>query len=164
MRGALALTVLFLLVVLLPWSWSADATRTNHLRLAVAVACNVLLVLLIVVPWQRFDDHLHWERVRWIPFVSPPINARDLLGNVILYVPLGHAAARLIGAPRGQRLAVAGAAVLALLAEVSQAFSENRYPSATDLVCNTFGAWLGSTWPRRAAETVAQARAVSSPQ
>jgi len=148
MRRELALITLMLLVILLPWDWRADAARANRRRLAAAVTCNVLLVLLIVVPWQRFHDHVHLERVRWIPFVSPPINARDLLGNVVLYVPLGHAAARLIGAPRGRRLAVGGAAALALVTEVSQTFSENRYPSATDLTCNAFGAWLGSTWPR----------------
>ena len=150
MRGALFLTFLLFLLVIIPWKPGTDRARETRVRLAAAIALNVLLVLLIVVPWRRFQNDLYWERVRWVPFLSPPWSARDLIGNVMLYSPFGYAVARLAGTPYGQRLALIGAAVLALATEASQLLSTHRYPSMTDVTCNLLGAWLGTTvarWP-----------------
>ena len=55
------------------------------MRLGLATA----LILLLVVPWLGVHSHPHWERVRWIPFISPPIRPIDLLLNVAHYVPWG---------------------------------------------------------------------------
>lgn len=141
----LALTLLlpFLLFVLMPWNAGADRTGWNRVRLILVVVLNVGLVVLVVVPWQRFDPVAHWDRVRWIPLVSPPITPRDLLGNLLLYLPLGHALARLAGVRRGMRLGVGTAVLIALCTETLQLFSRGRYPSTTDLLSNTTGAWLG---------------------
>jgi glycopeptide antibiotics resistance protein len=156
----LALTLLlpFLLFVVVPWNASADHTGWNRVRLICVVALNLSLVVLVVVPWQRFDPVPHWERIQWIPLVSPPITLRDLLGNVALYVPLGHALARLAGIRRGMLLGVGTSLLIAVCTESLQLFSRGRYPSTTDLLSNTTGAWLGVTlalWLMRRARPTA---------
>ena len=32
----------------------------------------ISLIVVVVVPWGTFEWHAHWERMEWIPFVSPP--------------------------------------------------------------------------------------------
>ena len=101
------------------------------------------LISWIVVPWGRFVDHPHWGNVITIPFVSPPYRPRDIILNVLLYVPLGAA---LAGAIRRRRLLwVCGLALgLSLATEYTQLYSHRRYPSMTDVVTNTLGGMLGA--------------------
>jgi hypothetical protein len=49
----------------------------------------LVLILVAVTPWRTFQDHAHWNRVRWMPFVSPPVRIGDIVGNIMLYVPFG---------------------------------------------------------------------------
>ena len=108
------------------------------------------IIVFVVTPWYGFRDHSHWAEVRWIPFVSPPIRLRDMLLNTVFYLPFGYAFVR---GTRGSVIwkAVAAAFLLSAVTEVSQVYSHGRFPSTTDLVCNTVGAWLGAVWagPRR---------------
>ena len=145
---ALVLCLPLILFVVMPWRVSADDTTRNKIRLSVAVMLNVVVVVLVVVPWQRFDSVAHWERIRWIPLFSPPITARDLIGNFLLYFPLGHAVARLTGMRRGVLIAVAAAVLIASCTETLQLFSRGRYPSTTDLLSNSVGAWSGAILAR----------------
>lgn len=95
------------------------------------------------MPWESWQDHPHWSRVVWVPFLTPPWKLRDIVGNVVLYLPLGWWWMR-----QGWRPAVSGAVtaalVLSLGTEASQMFSHRRVPSTTDLVTNVCGAWLGA--------------------
>jgi VanZ family protein len=41
------------------------------------------------------------------------------------------------------------AAVLSIATEASQSYSHGRFPSATDVTCNLFGALVGAEYARR---------------
>jgi glycopeptide antibiotics resistance protein len=101
-----------------------------------------------VIPWTDFQDHTHWSRVQWCPFVSPPIRVIDVLVNALLYVPFGYCF--IAAANYRDRLwrAVAFAAVVSLGTEWSQLYSHSRFPSLTDVTCNVLGAWFGAWWAR----------------
>ena len=110
------------------------------------------LILLAVLPWAGFQDHAHWQSVAWIPFVSQPITVRDVLVNILLYVPWGyfyirHMPERL----RRPWLVVLFAALLSLATEAAQLYSHGRFPSMTDGTCNVLGACAGGWYARRKA-------------
>ena len=108
---------------------------------------SVALIAAIIVPWGDLQDHSHWAKIGWIPFVSGPLRRRDILANVLLFMPLGAGAA--LGF-RGGVAAVAGLALtLSLTGETIQVYTHSRFPSATDVVCNVAGAVLGALAVRR---------------
>lgn len=94
-----------------------------------------------VMPWGNWTDHAHWDKVQWIPFVSPPVRFWDVVLNVVLYLPVGY----FIAARRGAvwHAAVYGA-LLSTVTELAQVFGHGRFPSMTDLSANVIGAWLGA--------------------
>jgi glycopeptide antibiotics resistance protein len=108
----------------------------GHHRAAQVVWC--VAILLGSVPFTDAQTHPLWTRVRWVPFWSWTI--KDMVVNILLYVPLGFLF-------KGERHAVSTvvgfAALLSLAAEVSQLFSHSRFPSTTDVVCNMIGALAG---------------------
>ena len=117
------------------------------------------LIVLVVLPWVGFQNHTHWYKVQWIPFVSPPIKVRDIAANLLLYVPWGYFGARAMrsrppsllrsfGETGSLWIVVALAAVLSLATETTQLYSHGRFPSATDLTCNILGAWAGAMYER----------------
>ena len=108
------------------------------------------LILLVVLPWAGFQDHAHWQRVGWIPFVSPPLKVTDVLVNILLYVPWGYFYVRRTPEPRGRPwLVVLFAAMLSIATEVAQLYSHGRFPSMTDATCNVLGACVGGWHARR---------------
>lgn len=108
------------------------------------------VILLLVLPWTTFQDHTHWQRVAWIPFISPPVRLRDVVVNVLLYVPWGYLFVRQMPyATRRIWIVVMLAAVLSFSTEAAQLYSHGRFPSATDLICNILGALAGATYARR---------------
>ena len=109
------------------------------------------VILLVVVPWRSYQDHSHWARVQWIPFTTPPIKARDIIGNILLYVPLGYWAMRRLGARHVWR-AVAFGFALSVATEFTQVYSHGRFPSLTDVTNNVCGAWFGTRLGRRTRE------------
>jgi len=116
-------------------------------------------------PWD-LRDHTHWQKVAWVPFTSGIVRVRDLATNLALYVPLGYLLASLRGR-RSAALAVLGPALLSLALELSQVWSHERFPSATDVLMNLLGAVLGAalSWQRTRAGAltgVAVARAVEA--
>jgi VanZ family protein len=105
------------------------------------------LIIVVVVPWGRFQPHPHWERVAWIPFVSRPVVLRDVIANVLFYVPYGIVALEEVADTRNPILLVTGSAfLLSVASEFTQVFSVSRFPSMTDVVCNAAGAFIGATW------------------
>jgi glycopeptide antibiotics resistance protein len=94
-------------------------------------------------PWGELQDHAHWYKVAWIPFISPPVRLRDVAENILLFVPLGVMLAVNV---RRHVTAVTFliATALACAGELTQVFSHGRIPSTTDIVCNVAGACAGA--------------------
>src|SRR5262245_6008608 len=69
-----------------------------------------------VVPWMDLQNHTHWSKVQWIPFVTPPVKVVDIVVNVALYVPFGYWFIRWAGRKRSL-MAVVSAASLSLFTE-----------------------------------------------
>jgi glycopeptide antibiotics resistance protein len=114
---------------------------------------TILLVLAATVPpFHALKAHTHWGKVTLIPFADRYLIPRDLLANVLLFVPFGFAGPWRHAA-WGRRLAFAAAAgaVLSLCVEFVQVFSHVRLPTATDVATNTLGSVMGAAlaWPRR---------------
>jgi len=101
------------------------------------------LIVAATVPGKDFVGHTHWQKVQWIPFRSPPVKGFDVAANVLLYLPLGYTLLRALPRPRIW-YAVAFASLLSVALEWSQLYSHWRFPSAQDVVCNVFGAWVGA--------------------
>jgi glycopeptide antibiotics resistance protein len=100
-------------------------------------------IVLCVIPWD-LQNHTHWAKVCWIPFVTPPVKASDIVANVLLYVPWGFSFVRRRAAPARLGWVIACAGALSIATEATQLFSHTRFPSATDVTCNVVGAWLGA--------------------
>jgi len=116
------------------------------------LAVWIVVILAVVTPWRTFQDHADWTRVRWVPFVSPPIRVRDIVGNVALYVPFGMFCARRFG-PDGLVSSIFCALLLSFGTETTQLFSHNRFPSFQDLLLNVIGSatgtFIGRSAPRQ---------------
>ena len=97
-------------------------------------------------PWGDLQNHTHWAKVAWIPFVSPPVRPFDILQNLLLFAPFGWFVA--LSAHDAGRRDVWRAALLTLFiafaGEASQLYSHSRFPSATDPTCNVVGATLAA--------------------
>ena len=106
----------------------------------------VIFILLSVIPWADLQDHTHWSKVQWIPFVTPPVRVLDVVGNTLLYVPLGYWLRQASSGSGRQWRVLLFAAVLSLGTEWTQLYSHSRFPSMTDLTCNIVGAWCGARW------------------
>lgn len=115
----------------------------------IAFGGSIALVLLAAFPWGDFVAHSHWARVRWVPFLSPPANPVDMLGNLLLCMPLGASVAHLA---RKRPLLASGAVALALsfFVEAAQVYSHRRFPSTTDLICNVAGSVIAAAVITRA--------------
>jgi glycopeptide antibiotics resistance protein len=110
----------------------------------------ICLIVLVVVPWRTLEAHAHWERMAWIPFVSPPVDVGDVLGNVAFYVPYGMLVAQeAADTPSPITIAAGSAVLLSLATEFTQIFSVTRFPSMTDVACNAIGAFVGAKWTQR---------------
>jgi glycopeptide antibiotics resistance protein len=108
-----------------------------------AIACSIALILISIFPWRGFDPTGHWHRVGLIPFVSRPARVIDVVGNVILFVPLGASIALLTQRPALVLVSVV-AFILSFAGEWAQVYSRYRYPNGGDLVCNVLGAVLAA--------------------
>lgn len=97
-------------------------------------------------PWGDLQNHSHWSKVRWIPFVSPPVRLEDMALNTLLCAPIGGLCGRLCRRPLLTAFGLSLA--LSVTAEWSQVYSHNRFPSATDVTCNVAGA-VAAAWLMR---------------
>lgn len=84
---------------------------------------------------------------QFVPFMGAADRPRDIVANLLLFLPFGYlfAAAH---PRRGYFALLAAAAAISLGAEALQTLSPARFPSATDVVVNTAGAFAGG-WVRR---------------
>jgi glycopeptide antibiotics resistance protein len=103
----------------------------------------IVVIVAIVVPWGDFQNHTHWSKVVWIPFVSLPWRISDAIANVLLYMPFGYWYARQSRRQGAGWRAIVLAAVLSFSTEYAQLYSHSRFPSLTDVTCNLLGAYAG---------------------
>ena len=89
-----------------------------------------------------FVGHIEGHRIHWVPF-SRPLRPFDIIANILLYVPLGYFDVRR-RATSAIGVATMWGLALSIVTEATQLFSHGRFPSATDVVCNTVGAALGA--------------------
>jgi glycopeptide antibiotics resistance protein len=84
-------------------------------------------------------------RASLVGFFQMNLDVLDIIANILGYVPV-----ELVFAGYGPRPAVALAAGISLLAEVSQFFSQGRDPSVIDVATNLVGAaigvWIMARW------------------
>lgn len=119
------------------------------------LAIWAVFICACVVPWTDPQNHSHWSRVQWIPFVTPPVKPADAIVNVLLYVPFGYWIVILSPDRATWRRAVACAFVLSIATEWTQLYSHSRFPSMTDVTCNIIGAALGAWRAKARANSVA---------
>ena len=117
--------------------------RPPSRRARIAFALWVGVILIIVVPWYRWEWHTHWANVEWIPF-SRSSHVRDGVLNTLFYVPFGLLYRRMM--PRHPLGAVVAAFLLSSATELTQVHSHGRFPSSTDVLSNSIGAWIGMRW------------------
>jgi glycopeptide antibiotics resistance protein len=110
-----------------------------------ALATTAAAIVVVTFPWD-LQDHAHWYKVSWVPFTGV-VRLRDLVGNAIGYVPVGFFLARAFPATPRTRLIGVALSMSALL-EFAQIWSHVRFPSATDLLLNGFGAAVGISLTR----------------
>jgi glycopeptide antibiotics resistance protein len=113
--------------------------RNSNSLYLVAIACSIGLILASIFPWRGFDPTGHWHRIGWVPFMSRPVRAIDVVGNLILFMPLGASIAL-----HARRAALGRTAIVAFVfsffGEWAQIYSRYRYPSGGDLILNVAGA------------------------
>jgi VanZ family protein len=132
-----------------PNSSSAEPNHRSSSQAWIAFGIWSAVIVAATVPTTDFVSHTHWQKVQWIPFISPPVKLVDVVVNIALYLPFGYAFARASGARFRVWRAVALAGVLAVTLEWSQLYSHSRFPSLQDVLCDIFGTWVGAwlaTW------------------
>jgi VanZ family protein len=89
-------------------------------------------------PWMTFNPHPRFDQLSLVPFGRT--RRRDQLLNFVYYVPFGLIG-YLLGWPA--TLVTVVAASLSGVTEAVQLFSIDRFPSVTDFLLNTAGAFVG---------------------
>lgn len=115
----------------------------------------VVIVAATTAPWTDFQaTPTNWHKINWVPYVHAfwgfRIVDRDVLQNVVLYMPFGYCYVKSFPSESRSRLLLAGmfACTLSLATEAAQVFQPERVPSATDVINNVVGALLGASFGR----------------
>jgi glycopeptide antibiotics resistance protein len=112
--------------------------------------CLTGVLLVIGLPWSQFDGTPHWENVYWIPFSGPvrfhPKVIFEIVGNVMLFVPVGYSFIRSVSSGIERPLLWAAGVGLAssLSVEAYELFCRYRAIETADLILNTAGTLLGA--------------------
>lgn len=126
-------------------------------RAVLWLAWTLVIVAVTTLPWRDATGHPHWDKVAWIPFRSGPVEAWELVANLLLFLPFGYLGWRWAArrrppsiSGRGRRgrwlrlgfpLAAGGA--LSVAVEFAQVFIHGRFPSTGDVVMNVLGVGVG---------------------
>lgn len=129
------------------------------------------IVLVGVLPLRNFVGHSHWEYIKWLPTAEDLISPKylvdigsDLVGNTLLFLPLGFFLSRLLSPASVRRQLLVAACVSGLLSfsiEFYQVYCHNRFPSFFDVITNITGAFLGIWCARRNVSIMHQPRPAS---
>jgi glycopeptide antibiotics resistance protein len=118
----------------------------------------VLFILMVgILPLKNFVGHAHWEYIKWVPTVADLRSPKylldifsDLVGNTLLFVPLGYFLRRVLTSSSPLRCVLIAAGIgiaLSLSIELYQVYCHNRFPSIFDVITNVAGAVLGVHFP-----------------
>jgi glycopeptide antibiotics resistance protein len=106
------------------------------------------VLLVISLPWWKFDGAPHWQNVQWIPFTdlsSHPAVLVETAANILAFVPVGYLVVRSLSPNSRHPLFLASLLGFCSSAgiEFYQLFCRDRVPSATDILMNVGGTALG---------------------
>jgi glycopeptide antibiotics resistance protein len=134
-------------------------TGTRTLDLSCLILWIALILLVGVWPLKNFVGHAHWEYITWVPIPtvedlrSPKYLldiSSDIVGNTLLFFPLGYFLRRLLtsSSPSRRWLLAAGiGGILSLSIELYQVYCHNRFPSIFDVFTNVTGTLIGVLFP-----------------
>ena len=110
------------------------------------LASIAVILAATLLPWSNFVGHAHWTQIQWNPFYSRQLDLFDIAANVARFAPFGFFAGGYLSAHSREKRIVwvlVAASLLSTLVEFVQIYSHGRFPSATDICSNVFGAMLG---------------------
>lgn len=128
-------------------------SRRTRLDLVYTMAWVLVILMVGILPLKNFVGHSHWEYIKWLPTAedlrSPAYLldiASDLVGNTLLFFPLGYLLSRLMNPVvpvRQMLLAAAIGGTLSLGIEFYQVYCHSRFPSLFDVITNVTGVLMG---------------------
>jgi glycopeptide antibiotics resistance protein len=104
----------------------------------------IVVIAIASGPWFGVVHDPQWSRVTWIPFQGFEDKPRDMLVNLLLFVPFGWSFTTSHPRRGGVWLTILAALLVSIAVEIPQLFFRLRDPSATDIVMAVFGAAIGS--------------------
>jgi glycopeptide antibiotics resistance protein len=129
------------------------STRTRTLDLSCLILWIVLILAVGVLPLSNFVGHSHWEYIKWVPTAEDLRSPKylidifsDIVGNAVLFFPLGYFLSRLLtsSSPARRLLLAAGiGGTLSFGIEFYQVYCHNRFPSIFDVITNVTGTFMG---------------------
>lgn len=114
----------------------------------------LVIIAATTAPWNNFQMHpTNWQRINWAPYAHTALrmgSMKDVLQNILLYIPFGFCYVKRFPIENRSLLLSVGmfASALSISTEVAQVFQPLRFPSATDVINNIFGALLGANFGR----------------
>jgi glycopeptide antibiotics resistance protein len=114
-----------------------QSNTDSTLGYALLIYMSIMVVILTLIPFDfRIPDTIR---------ISLLLNFKDLISNIILFVPVGF----LFRLSRGKHRdpfclkAMAFGVLLSLAIETVQVFISGRFPQVSDIITNGMGTWLG---------------------
>jgi len=131
--------------------------RTRTRDLSYLILWIVLTLMVGVLPLSSFVGHAHWEYIKWIPTVEDLRSPKylldifsDIVGNTMLFFPLGYFLRRLLTSSSSSRRLLLAAGIggtLSLGIELYQVYCHSRFPSIFDVITNVTGTLMGVHFP-----------------
>lgn len=129
------------------------SARTRTLDLSCLILWMVFILLVGILPLINFVGHSHWQYIKWFPTTEDLLSPKylidifsDLVGNTVLFFPLGYFLSRLLTSTSCSRQLLLAAGIggtLSLGIEFYQVYCHNRFPSFFDVITNVIGALIG---------------------
>ena len=131
------------------------SSRTRTRDVSFLILWVVFTLMVGILPLKNFVGHAHWEYIKWVPIPtvedlrSPKYLldiCSDIVGNTLLFVPLGYFLRRLLTSSSPLRCVLIAAGIgiaLSLSIELYQVYCHNRFPSIFDVITNVAGTLIG---------------------
>ena len=130
------------------------STRTRTLDLSYFILWTVFVLLVGVLPLSNFVGHSHWEYIKWVPSTEDLRSPKylidifsDIVGNTLLFFPLGYFLNRLLASSNPLRRLLLAAGIggtISLGIEFYQVYCHYRFPSIFDVITNMTGTLIGA--------------------
>ncbi len=129
--------------------------RTSTRDLSFLVLWVLFILMVGILPLKSFVGHPHWEYITWVPIPtvedlrSPKYLldiSSDIVGNTLLFMPLGYFLRRLLTSSSPLRCVLIAAGIgiaLSFSIELYQVYCHSRFPSIFDVITNVAGTVLG---------------------